>query len=370
MSKLRKHQLTKWLFFTCTCLFLFACSEEGTNADVDGEAEEAEETTLHLANIEHDLFQKVAGWIGSETVVLHTGDMDQHKLQMYNVISGEIEDLYEEKGYILSVELNSMSREILFQVVTEEGVFLKIVNSEGEVSHTMPIDYNGYVSLDWNTVNTDLIFIAHYHYNLEEESEDILVQIWDIEEDTLTERQISTMEPKWYTSNVYVYIDELEGQNLNIGDIREEPDDLVINREVVDFFMHEDTFIGIVESDINDTDVHLFHEYPFLVGDSVITVPKITMNDQPLKPHLTQSNRNGDIYGVIPQEPVVLEESLGNFSLLSLDFEEQTTEEIIPLPYDAPIELSPNEDFILFGWRYEYIIDLRTKEMHSLLDTM
>lgn len=365
MVKCNKQSVTQWFIFTCLGLFLFACSDQENAAN--GE-EEIEEATLQLVNLEHDQFQKVAGWIGPETVVLHTGDMDRHELHLYNVISGEIEELYEERGYILSIELNPVTRDILFQIVTDEGVFLKIVNSSGEVSHSKPIDYNGYVSLDWNRVNTDLIFISHYHYSLEEESEDILVQIWDIEADTLTERAISSMYPKWYTSNVYVYIDELEGQNLYIGDIREEEEDLVINRDVVDFFMHQDTFVGVVESDINDTEVHLFHEYPFLVGDSVITIPKITMNEMPLKPHLTQSNRDGDVYGVIPQEAVTLEESLGEFSLERLDFEEQEKEEIISLPYDAPIALSPEEDFILFGWRFEYIIDLENREMHSLLD--
>ncbi|GAB2485350.1 hypothetical protein GCM10008929_07680 [Alkalibacterium psychrotolerans] len=367
MLTCNKHNVTQWLFYTCLCLFLFACSSEDSQANGEDEPEEA---TLQLVNLEHDLFQKVAGWFGPETVLMHTGDMDQHELHLYNVVSGEIEELYEEQGYILSIELNPMSSEVLFQVVTEEGVFLKIIDRLGEVTHSMPIDYNGYVSLDWNTVDTDLIFISHYHYSLEQESEDILVQIWNLEEDTLTERAISSMYPKWYTSNVYVYIDELEGRNLYIGDIREEADDLVINRDVVDFFMHQDTFVGVVESDINDSEVHLFHEYPFLVGESVITIPKITMNELPLKPHLTQSNRNGDIYGVIPQEAVVLEESLGEFSLERLDFEDQTSEEIISLPYDAPIELSHNEEFILFGWRYEYIIDLRSNEMHSLLETM
>ncbi|MCC5889346.1 MAG: hypothetical protein JJU01_02175 [Alkalibacterium sp.] len=368
MLKQKKHKMIQWLFFTCSCLFLFACTGQDSAANNEDETEE--EPALHLVNIEPELFQKVAGWFGPETVLLHTGDMDQHELHLYNVVTGEIEELYEEKGYILSIELNPLSSEILFQIVTEEGVFLKIINSSGEISHSIPIDYNGYVSLDWNSVNTDLIFIAHYHYSLEEEGEDILVQIWDIESNTLTERPVSSMYPKWYTSNVYVYIDELEGRNLYIGDIREDSDDLIINRDVVDFFMNQDTFIGVVESDINDTQVYLFHEYPFLVGESVITIPKITMNDVALKPHLTQSNRDGEIYGVIPQQAVALEESLGDFNLEHLDFSEQTTEEIVSLPYDAPIELSPNEEFILFGWRFEYIIDLQTHEMHSLLESM
>lgn len=360
----RKHMF-QWVVFACLCLFLCACSNEESSANGNNDEEAA---ALHLVHLEHDQFQKVAGWVGLETIVLHTGNMDKHELHLYNVLSGEIEKLYEEQGYILSIEISPVSSDILFQIVTEEGVYLKIVNHEGGITHSIPIDYNGYVSLDWNPVNPDLIFIAHYHYSLEDENEGILVQIWDRDKQNLTEKAISSMSPKWYTSNVYVYIDELSGHDLYIGDVREEQGDLVINRNVIDFFMHQDTFIGVVESDINETQVHLFHEYPFLVGESVITIPKMTMNDIPLKPHLTQSNRNGTIYGVIPEETVVLEERLGDFSLKRLDFTEQNTEEVLTLPYDAPIALSPDENYILFGWRFEYIIDLENKEMHSLLN--
>lgn len=365
MSKCKPYRVTQWFFFTCLCLFLCACT--GENSAANGENETVE-SRLHLIELDQESFQKVVGWLDSETVLMHTGDMDGHELHGYNVMSGETEKLFEQAGYILAVELHPVSSDILLQVATVDGVFLKMINQSGEISQTIAIDYNGYVSLDWNPVNTDLVFIAHYHYSLESEGEDSLVQVWDVENNTLTVHSIGSMYPRWYTSNVYVYIDELNERNLHIGDVREESDDLVISRDTVDFFMHQDTFIGVVESDIKDDEVHLFHEYPFLVGDSVLTIPKVTMNEVPLKPHLTQSTRNGDIYGVIPQEAVALEESLGSFSLERLDFDEQKREELLSLPYDAPIKLSPDENFILFGWRFEFIIDLQSLEMHSLLE--
>ncbi|MDZ7835867.1 MAG: hypothetical protein U5K84_11625 [Alkalibacterium sp.] len=40
------------------------------------------------------------------------------------------------------------------------------------------------------------------------------------------------MSPKWYSANVYLYIDELETNALYIGDIREDGDNIMLNRDI------------------------------------------------------------------------------------------------------------------------------------------
>lgn len=365
MFRDKEHSIKLCLFFTCCCLFLFACRSSDDEVNGNSEIEEA----IMPLDFDYELFQKNVGWVDSETLLIHKGDHQTHELFLYNIFSGENESIYEEQSFILSAVFSYSSNQILFQEVTDNGVTLNVMDLDGHVSHSIPISYTGYVTLDWNAVNPDLIFLSHYDYDFENETESILVQIWDISDDTLTQRPIASLYPRWYTSNVYLYVDEFEGRHLYIGDIRENDSDLIISRDVRDFFLNQDTFIGVVPSDINDNQVYLFHEYPFLVGDSVIAIPKVSMNNEPMKPHLTQSSRDGTILGVIADESVILEEQLGDYTLQELDFEQEKTEEIIELPYDAPIALSPDESFVLYGWRYEYIIDLESGEMHSLINS-
>lgn len=364
MSSMKDHKRNVCIFLAWCCLFLCACQTTTEEAISD----EDPEVIVHPLTIEYELFQKVVGWIDGETLLVHRGDHQSHELTTYNLFTGESESIYKEYSYLLSIELSHNNEQILFQEVSNSEISLNIMDLTGEVTDSIPISYSGYVTLDWNAVNQDLIFISHYDYNPVDETESILVQIWNISENTLSQRPIDSLYPKWYTSNVYVYVDELEGRHLYIGDIREDKTDIIISRDIRDFFLNQDTFIGVVPSDINERQVYLFHEYPFLVGDNVITIPRVTMNDEPVKPHLTQSNRNGTILGVLADEAVFLEEQLGDYSLHSLDFSNEVTEEIINLPYDAPIELSPDERYVLFGWRYEFIIDLSSGDMTSLLN--
>src|SRR5699024_11046574 len=139
---------------------------------------------------------------------------------------------------------------------------------------------------------------------------------------TLVRQDFASLLPKWYSANIYLYMDAIEGNGLYIGDIREETEDLLINPEVSDLFFHEPTVIELSESHITERQVSLFRAYPLIVSNYVLTEPKVTMNGSPVKPHMTQSIRDGEVYGVIPTTPIQLEEDLGEYVLSKLSFEE------------------------------------------------
>ncbi|MFO8069524.1 MAG: hypothetical protein R6U02_06075 [Alkalibacterium sp.] len=319
-------------------------------------------------DIQYESFQKVIGWLTEDEILIHIGSTEDHELIKYNIFSGEKSTIYSGDTAILSVQINQSRDEILLQEVSEAFSRLTVITADGLTVQTTPFDYSSYVTFDWNPTDNNTVFISHYSYDHVQESEMIQVYIWTIDENTLTKKDIPSLSPRWYSANVYLYIDELDTKALYIGDIREDREDILLNRDIIDFFLNGDTFLAIVESDIQDDVVHLFHEYPFLVGDKVINIPKVTMNEYPVKPHLTQATRNGKIYGVIPDDSFAVEEDLGNYHLSYLDFENEEIEEVLELKEDAPIALSPSEEYLLYGWRLEYIVDLSDKRLIPLLE--
>ena len=370
MKKKKTPFLSVCLFFACCCLFLLSCTGAGNQASPN-EEEITETNQLHSLDVPYETFQKVVGWLSEDTILVHLGDLEGHSLISFNIFSGEWETVYEDASYLLTVDIHASKEQILVQEVKNEESNLTIISKKGEVLSTIPIHYSGYANIDWNPMNPELIFVAYYHYDIELEDDQIKVLIWNTEEDILTERPITSLSPKWYSANVYLYVNEMDEKGLYIGDIREDDSDLLINQNVSDFFLNEDTFIGIVDSDIVNNQVHLFHEYPLLVSEHVMTIPKVTMNDFIIKPHMTQSKRNGKVYGVLPAYSFALEEELGEYVLAEINFEEETTHEVTELTEDAPILLCPDERYLLHGWRYESIIDLETSEIVPLIsDTL
>lgn len=372
MIKKRSHYTYVTLLLVCCCLFLFGCSRSDSSDPPDDQETPATSEELLFASLDtpYESFQKIVGWLSEDTLLVHIGESEDHELIAYNIFTGETSQIYSEDTSILSVELNLTKDKILIQEVTDVLSRLKVITVDGLTIQTLEFDYASYVTFDWNPTHNNTVFISHYSFDHVLESETIQVYIWTIDENTLIPKDIPSLSPRWYSANVYLYIDEINTNALYIGDIREDDSDLIINRDIADFYLNQDTFLGLVESDISENQVHLFHEYPFLVGDNVISVPKVTMNGYPIRPHLTQSKRNGKIYGVIPEYSFTLEEDLGEYQLAHLDFENETVEEVMEVPEDAPIALSPTEEYLLYGWRLENIVDISKQNIIPILEDM
>ncbi|SFC53172.1 hypothetical protein SAMN04488102_10960 [Alkalibacterium subtropicum] len=370
MIKKGSHYIQVILILICCCLFLFSCTALDPDDTGENQPPEEEQTALAKLDIDYRSFQKIVGWLDDETLLVHLSEEGEHNLTTFNIFSGETNQIYSDDASILSVMINQSRDKIMLQEIKYDQSALKVLSVDGALIQSTTFGYASYVNFDWNPTNDNTVFISHYNYEHSLETETILVYIWTIDENTFSVRDIPSLSPRWYSENVYLYIDELHTPALYIGDIREDKEDMIINKDISDFFLYQDTFVGIVESDISDSEVLLFHEYPFLVGDKVIRLPKVTMNELPVKPQMTQSVRNGKIYGVIPDHSFSLEEELGDYHLAHLHFEDETVIEVMDLPEDAPIALSPSEEYLLYGWRLENIIDLSDPELIELIEIL
>ncbi|WP_208560132.1 hypothetical protein [Marinilactibacillus kalidii] len=303
------------------------------------------------------MVQKIVGWLDNQTILVHLGDQKKQALIKLNVVTGDQELIYETNQHMLTIQLNTSLEKIIVQEGAETAVDLVLLSSKGSELNRMPIDYAGYVNLDWNAVDESLVFISHYQFDQETEIESSKVMIWNLTDNSLIDFDLDAIKPSWYSSHLYLYINEFDG-NLYVGDTRSEEGDQMISNETIDFYLHKDTFISLEESDINESQVHLMKDHPFLVHQGVLTIPKVIRGDFITKPFLSQSKRDGLVVGVIADESVDLNNELGQFSLCLLDFDYNKLEKYTQLPDNAPILLSPDEQYVLYGWQLEYIIDL------------
>ncbi|MDN6194732.1 MAG: hypothetical protein L0I88_06840, partial [Alkalibacterium sp.] len=290
--KKRFHYIDGILLLICCCLFLFACSTENKNNEAPGEEQEQTSNNgnqeLASLDIDYRLFQKVVGWLDNETLLVHIGDSETQQLVTFDIFTGNINQIYSVDSFILTVELNQAKNKSLLQEIKNEQTSFKIVTSEGNLIQSTEFEFASYVNFHWNPLSNNTVFVSHYSFDPESETETINVYNWDIENDSFSRKKIPSLSPKWYTENIYLYVDEMNDGGLYIGDIRKDKQDMMINQDISNFYINQDTFIGLVESDITENEVLLFHEYPFLLGDKVISIPKVTMNDNPIKLNFTK----------------------------------------------------------------------------------
>lgn len=353
-------------FMLLATLFLVGC--EILNGSTPENVNEKEHKPAAIDLPKED-FQKIIGWITNEEILVHHGNMDSHKLVSFNIYTGQIDSIIEEEMFFLTIEICPNKRYIFVQQVSEEGVYLSVFDREGYIISQTSFHSTNYVTINWNPADSNELFLSYYMMEENGNKEEIVVEKWNLSTNEREKREINSLHPKWYSRNLFLYVDE-GSEELYIGDIRTNDDHTLISRDVTDFFLYEDTFISLVPSDINEKEIYLFHEFPFMVYTGAIALPKVITGDRIVAPYLSQSKRNGDIYAVVPDEFVELDYDLGSYNLTKLDFSEGEKEIILRLPENAPIKVSPDEKNLLYGWQLEHLIMLDDKDpiAHNLVE--
>lgn len=343
--------------------FLISCSKAPATPE-----KKEQEKVLHEVPIEYESFRKIIGWISDEEVLVHASKGNTDSLYLFDLFNGEMTSLYDANAIILTTVISEDKQKIFVQTVHDDTKELKIINLSGAVEQKIAITTNGYLNINWNPVDQNNLFISYYE--LQEEK---IIQKWDITTNQLTDVESSSLTPIWYSANLYLYVDNLDDFSLQtgklyMGDIRTNKS-TYIRDEVTDFYLSNDTFITFSSSDFNEDELLLNRQYPFMVDNGFMTIPKVSMNDRLVFPYLTQSSRDQAIYGIVSKESTQLEIESGDFEFSKLNFDSKKTEPIIDLPDNAPISISKDGKHCLYGWRYEFVIDLEKQELHPLIET-
>ncbi|WP_034550388.1 hypothetical protein [Carnobacterium funditum] len=356
-------KLTLMLMLLFCVFFLISCSKASTIPE-----KKEKEKVLHELPLEYENFRKIIGWVSDEEVLVHAVKEKRDMLYLFNLFNGKLTTVYEADAIILTAVISEDKQKIFIQTVGEDNRELKIINLSGTIEQKTTIQTNGYLNINWNPVDQNNLFISYYKHE-----EEMIVQKWDIKTNQITDVKSSSLTPIWYSANLYLYVDNLndfslQTGNLYMGDIRTKKV-TQIRSQVADFYLNNDTFITFSPSDFSKDELLLNRQYPFMVDNGFITIPKVSMNDRLVFPYLTQSSREQAIYGIFAKNSTQLEIKSGDFQFSKLNFDTQKIEPIIDLPDNAPISISKDGNYSLYGWRYEYMIDLEKQKLYPLIQS-
>lgn len=358
-------RVRKWLFlFLVIALFLSGCRR--TDEKVTQVDEKTDEIVLNQIPLPKNEFRKVIGWTSAEEVIVHTGDMEGDALYLFNIFTGSFDSFFESDSFILAAEIIKEEEQLIVQLVKDADSSLVVLDFDGEILQEKEIESNGFADLNVNVQNPSSIFVSYYVGE-----NDTAVYHWDIITNGYTSVESTSLNPQWYSENLYLFVDNeddftLKTGELHMGDIRSE-EVLLLNSEVSGFYLHEDTFIAFTPSNFNDQEILLSYQYPFLVDVGFMVVPKVTMNERIVFPYLTQAERNSEIYGIFATESVALDSVSGEFEFAQLNFEEGRVEPVVSVPENMPISISEDGRYSLIGWGYEKLIDIQNQKIHSLI---
>lgn len=330
--------------------------------------EEKEEPKEKIAPIEitQDEFQRVVGWLNNEEILVHIGTVDSHQLLICNLFSGESRVFIEEQATFLGVDIAPGRDRIFVQQIMENENQLCVFFLDKTEEFQLSIEQTVPVQVDWNPRNPEWLFLTYYGLD-EENKQEFTIERWN----TFTNERIKMQNtgaiyPKWYSQHLYVFMKEGTGE-LYLGDTRSDDPPLMINQEIVDFYLDHDALLSVAESDIRDEEVHIFREHPLLVHAGVVTFPKLTANNKVIIPRFALSQNSDVAYAVKPDQAYNMDKEEPEFSLVKIDFEEESIHRIEELPDNVPLQLSPEETYLLYGWQLENIVILDDEISYPLI---
>ena len=143
-------------------------------------------------------------WINEEEILIHTGNDSSEAISRFHIYTGELTPVFSEETFMLYIGFSPDKKRLLIQKAQDDQTELVVLSIDGDVIQERVIDTHGYVTADWNPEKPNLILLA-YHYETEN-AEEIIVEKWDIEDNSAVVIEGSSLDIQWYSANLYVYV--------------------------------------------------------------------------------------------------------------------------------------------------------------------
>ncbi len=334
-----------------------ATGKNGQNAD------DAVDVTDNIPiPVEEGVFNRVYGWLDSNTILYSTEGVQGSNVYAYNLNKGTNRLITTSISMIVSIDISD-SGEYLF-IRSSSGTstsLITITKKDGSVvfSHTL----NAFdLTMEWNPYNEQQIFIAAF-------SEDWQEQIYflSIADKKITEAAFYDPFSKWYGPEQLVYLNwigentalsaDLILQDLNSGE----------EKKLLTDVFHLDTFKDVlltIEGDPSNHDQAVYHFYGKNMKEleSFVT-PQLSSFSSQLIPYYDYlAEKKAFIF----LQPVMKDVHAEEFQLMKFDAEANQVQAIIDGLKNEPLSCSRDGNYCLYGYNFEKLIDLNKNKIMKL----
>ncbi|WML59746.1 hypothetical protein [Neobacillus sp. PS2-9] len=368
----------KYPFFVLLLIFLTllltACADkqqpkQKTNVKKETQKEttpyEEADWKLPISIPEGEFFM-LGGWL-SDTEVLYITNLEQtSSVYRYNLLSGKSKLIYKSEYPIVTVKISPSKKNILIHSSPSsyEGV-VTIIDKNG--SEQMKQSFASYeLDFEWNLFNESQILVTKF-------DEDWKFQLSLLDTSKLKTVELSLPQPfiKWIDEKNVAYLNWDENTPslfapLIIRSIETGKEKTVLP-EVIQFSTFPDLLMTVsVKKDDSTVAVYTFFDKE-LKESFTFSIPQLTKFSDWLVPFYDYSKNRGQFITFEPLSSGEVDSYTEGFKLVSYNIKRKKSELIMEHLDNEPILFSPSGNALLYGNRFEKIIDLKTKEIYELI---
>lgn len=355
-------------------LFLGACTEKGqmkhkeptiNDKPISPVSKQGENWKLPISIPEGE-FSKLVGWL-SRTQVLYITNLEQtSSVYRYDLITGKSEFIYKSDYPIVNAQISPSKKSILIHASPSsyKGM-VTIIDTKG--TEQLKQSFASYeLVFEWNPYNESEILVTNFA-----EDWSFQVILLDLKKSNTTELIMSQPFIKWKDENEVAFINwdqnspslfaPLIKRNLGTGMAK------TLVPSVINFSFFHDMLMTV---SVDDQD-QLKASYSFFDKKMkklfTFSIPQLTKYSDWLVPFYDYSEQTGQFITFSPLTSGEADSYTDGFQLVTYNPKKGSSSLILPGLENEPINVSPAGNALLYGNRFEKIIDLDAKKIYELI---
>jgi len=311
-------------------------------------------------------FSQLDGWISGNEVLYNTNLEKTSNIYRYDLLTGKSKIIYKSEYPIIKVVISPSTKRILIHASksSTEGL-VTIIDTNG--IELLKKSFSSYeLAVEWNPYDDSEVLVTNF-------AEDWSFQalLLDVHNSKTTELNLSHPFNKWMDNNKIAFInwDEknpslfapLIEKNLENGNVK------TLLPAVIDFSVLPDLLMTISVNEQNQS----LSNYSFfdkeLNQQFTFSLPQLTRYSDWLVPFYDYNEPKRQFITFSPLSSGEVDSYMDGFQLLAYNLKKGTRTLIMDGLENVPINVSPTGEALLYGNRFEKIIDLGTKKIYELI---
>lgn len=374
-------EMRKLLFVVIICFFLYGCNtpdrvvndasyikRNGEEKSVNPKQYFAKSSLQPITLTENQDFYSVNEWYDDDTVIYSVGEKEMSSLYLHNLLSGKRDLFYQTNEFITKIQANS--NHTLFAVQTLE--------QSGE-SHIRILDKIGKEVYSWDNKIEDIQFI----WNPYEPAELVITEFLTYMEFQLLKVNVSRKDAVQIPVNnpfvQWTRKDELGYLNWDQNEPSLDAPLLLFNLKTLEeeewlekcimLFTLKDVVITVSldNNDINKS-LYTFYESKSRKKLTETYIPLLnTFSEAWWIPSFDFDENKKIFYYMKPKRAGDISEYNEGYTLTALSINDQKEEELMTIPNNYPIKLSPDGQRCLIGQQLEQAITISNQQLTNLI---
>ncbi|WP_395947422.1 hypothetical protein [Bacillus sp. X1(2014)] len=311
-------------------------------------------------------FSKLAGWL-SEKQVLYITNLEQtSSIYRYNLFTGKSELIYKSEYPVINVQISPSQKSILIHASQSpsEGL-VTIIDTNGSV--LLQKDFPSYeLAFEWNPYNESQILVTKF-------AEDWSFQVFllDLGQSTTSELNVPQPFMKWITVNQIAWINWIEDQPTLLAPLTGRNLETGIEKNLFPSVINFSAFPDLLMTITINEKKQSMSSYSFFDNKLrklfTFSMPQLTKYSDWLVPFYDYNEEKSLFTTLKPLSGGESDTYSEGFQLFTYNLKNGRSNLIMDGLENEPMILSPTGEALLYGNRYEKIIDLDGKKLYELI---